>query len=98
MVAERPDLLGFSEDYCVGQKYWYSGESLLAVPTDEEVATLGKIQNDIKTYSSETLVKLCLGQYDVNNIDEYINTLKKLGLEDYVAIYQARHDRYMEAK
>lgn len=98
MIDERPDLGDFSDNYCIGQKYWFTGESLLAVPSKEESDKLAQIQNDITTYSNETLMKLCLGQYDLANIDEYINTLKELGLEDYIAIYQARHDRYMEAE
>ncbi len=97
-MEKRPDLKDFSENYCIGQKYWYMGDVFLAIPTAEETDQLAQISNDITTYSNETLMKLCLGQYDLANIDEYINTLKELGLEDYVAIYQARHDRYMQAE
>jgi hypothetical protein len=97
LVVNRPDLRGFSEKYCIGQKYWYLNESFLAVPSAEETATMAKIQNDIVTYSQETITKLILGQYSVNDIDKYIDTLKNLGLEDYVKIYQNRHDRYQAA-
>ena len=85
--------------YCgYDKKFWYMGDAYLAVPSAEETDQLAQISNDIATYSNETLMKLCLGQYDLANIDEYINTLKELGLEDYVAIYQARHNRYMQAE
>ena len=97
LKVDRPDLEAYSEKYCIGQEYWYTGDSGLAVPTDEENATLGRIQNDIKTYSDETLTKLCLGQFDIANIDEYIDTIKSLGVEEYVKIYQNRHDRYLSA-
>ena len=98
-MEKRPDLADFSETYCgYDKKFWYMGDAYLAVPSAEETDQLAQISNDIATYSNETLMKLCLGQYDLANIDEYINTLKELGLEDYVAIYQARHDRYMQAE
>lgn len=97
LEVDRPDLRGFSEEYCIGQEYWYLNESFLGVPSEEETATLAKIQTDIKTYSEETITKLILGQYDVADIDQYIETIKSLGLEEYVQIYQNRHDRYMAA-
>lgn len=93
----RPDLRTFSDKYCIGQEYWF-GDYGLAVPTEDETAKLLKIQNDIATYSDETLSKLCLGQYDVSTIDKHIENLKAMGLEDMVAIYQARHDRFMATK
>lgn len=94
-LDERPDHEEYSDKYCVGQKYWYTGEALLGVPSDDEVKRLNKIENDLTTYSSETLIKLCLGQYDLSDIDKYINTMKDLNLEEYVEIYQERHDRYI---
>lgn len=95
LEANRPDLRTFSDEYCIGQEYWFMGGYGLAVPTDEETARLLKIQNDIKTYSDETITKLCLGQYDVSTIDKHIDNLKQMGLDELVSIYQARHDRFM---
>ena len=97
LEIDRPDLRGFSEEYCIGQEYWYLNESFLGVPTDEETAALARIQNDIQTFSEETITKLILGQYNVSDIDQYIATIKTLGLEEYVQIYQNRHDRYVAA-
>lgn len=88
----------FSEKYCLDGKYYFYRDYMMAPPTVEEAQKLAEISNDIKTYSTETLTKLCLGLYDISTIDEHINTLKKLGLEEMIAIYQARHDRFMSAK
>jgi len=95
LKEERPDLESFSENYCINQEYWLMGDAGLAVPTDEENELLATIENDIRTYSDETLTKLCLGQYDISQIDQYIETIKELGLDKLVKIYQDRHNRYL---
>ena len=95
LKVDRPDLESYSEKYCINQEYWLIGDAGLAVPTDEENEILATIENDIRTYSDETLAKLCLGQYDLSQIDQYIETIKGLGLEKLVKIYQDRHNRYL---
>ena len=40
-------------------------------------------------------MRLALGQYKVEDIDQYIEKMKELGLEEMVKMYQARHDRFI---
>jgi hypothetical protein len=34
-----------------------------------------------------------MGDKSLDNWDSYISELKRLGLDEYLAIYQAKHDR-----
>lgn len=71
----------------------YSTEPLLAVATIEESARMRELSTDLKTYSDELLTKLVLGQKSLDDWDSYIADLQRLGLDEYIAIMQARYDR-----
>jgi ABC-type glycerol-3-phosphate transport system substrate-binding protein len=68
-------------------------EADYAMPTITEMAQIEATQTDLKTYSDELLTKLILGQQSLDNWDSYMNDLKRLGLDDLIAINQARYDR-----
>lgn len=65
----------------------------LAVETVEEMEQIAEIETDLTTYSSELLMKLILGDQSLEDWDSYIADLERLGLDDYVAIHQARYAR-----
>jgi hypothetical protein len=67
--------------------------TLLAFPTAREMERLQAIRPDLTTYSSELLTSLILGEKSLSNWNTYINDLKRLGLDELIAIYQARIDR-----
>lgn len=69
----------------------------LAVPTDEEIETLNSLETVIETYSSELVTDMILGRKSIDDLDQYIEEMKGLGLDDYLGVYQSRHDRYVEA-
>lgn len=69
----------------------------LAIANTAEVEKLAEIESALKTYSTETITQLILGNYSMDDLDTYVEEMKMLGLDDYIAVFQARYDRYMEA-
>ena len=68
-------------------------ENGYAVPTAEEIDRTNEISTDLRTYSAELLTKLIMGEKSLEDWDSYIADLKELGLDDPIAINQARYDR-----
>ena len=68
-------------------------ENGYAVPTAEEIDRTNEISSDLRTYSSELLTKLIEGERSLEDWDSYIADLKELGLDELIAINQARYDR-----
>ena len=74
---------------------YYDFETL---PTAEEAEIQGDLGSDLKTYVQEVGTKLIIGDYDVANLQQYIDyAYDNLGLQQYLDIQQARVDRYMKA-
>ena len=69
----------------------------LGLANAEEVEKLTEIEGVLDTYSTETITQLILGNSDIGELDSFINEMRSLGLDDFIAIYQAQHDRYMAA-
>lgn len=67
----------------------------MAVPTQEEQNRKLELITDLTTYSEETLMNLILGRLSLDDWDVYLTELKALGLDDYLAIQQARYNRYL---
>ena len=78
-----------------GYKYYLPGTYELAAATPEEAEREVEIMNDLKTYMDETAIKLAIGEYDINNIDQYVDKMKEMGLEEVIEIRQTQHDRYI---
>ncbi|MEC0253886.1 extracellular solute-binding protein [Paenibacillus lautus] len=66
----------------------------LAIPDEKQLEAKTKILTNLRTYSEELATKLILGQKSLDNWDEYISEMKKLGLDDLIAIDQQLLDRY----
>ena len=83
----------------VDYEYWYPLmlDNFLAMPTDEETESLNKILTGIQTYSDEMCMKITLGTASLDDFDTYLGELKELGLDELIAIQQARYDRFVEA-
>ncbi len=69
---------------------------VLAIPTVEEINKANEISTDLETYSKELLTKLIMGEKSLDDWDSYIQDLKDLGLDDLIAVQQARVDRAMK--
>ncbi|OPA72895.1 ABC transporter substrate-binding protein [Paenibacillus selenitireducens] len=63
-------------------------------PTDEESKELGKIMTDVNNYKEEMFVKFIVGKEAIENYDQYVAQIKKLGINRAVEIYQSALDRY----
>lgn len=63
-------------------------------PTDEESKELGKIITNVSNYKEEMFVKFIVGIEPIDNYDQYVTQIKKLGIERAVEIYQSALDRY----
>ncbi|MDR1599074.1 MAG: hypothetical protein LBS11_04290 [Oscillospiraceae bacterium] len=70
---------------------------LISLPSPEEQARLDEIDNVLDTYMSELLTDLILGNRSLDDLDQYVEELNVQGLADYMAIIQARRDRFIEA-
>ena len=66
--------------------------------TPEESAIQAEYANDLKTYLVETATKLCMGEYDLADLQSYIDyAYENLNLQEYIDIQQQRVDRFMDA-
>ncbi len=68
---------------------------LLAMITPEETEVLNRVETVLQSYSEELLVDLILGNRPVEELDTYIEEMKSIGLDEYIQVFQARHDRFL---
>ena len=80
---------GFTYEYTIP----HETQANLAVKTEDQMKKLAEIETDLKTYSEELLLKLVLGQKSLDDWDTYMSDLKRLGLDDKIAIEQDCYDR-----
>ncbi|WP_195575309.1 extracellular solute-binding protein [Paenibacillus sp. 1001270B_150601_E10] len=66
----------------------------LAIPDDQQLERKTKILTNLTTYSTELATKLALGQKSLDDWDQYMTELKKLGLDELIEIDQQLLDRY----
>jgi hypothetical protein len=69
--------------------------SLLGFPTTAETARIAAITPDLNTYTNELLTSLITGERSLANWDSYMADIRRLGLDELMAIYQARVDRVL---
>ena len=52
---------------------------------------------DIETYQDENIVKFVVGDKSLDEFDDFVATLKQMGIERCVELEQAAYDRYLES-
>ncbi|GIP35003.1 extracellular solute-binding protein [Paenibacillus sp. J2TS4] len=62
--------------------------------TPEENSRLAGLSSDIGTYVSEMRAKFITGAKPLAEWDDYVQTINKMGLEEYMKIYKAAFERY----
>ncbi|MFD0868696.1 Lipoprotein lplA [Chlamydia abortus] len=62
--------------------------------TSEENSRMAGLSSDIGTYVTEMRAKFITGAKPLSEWDEYVQTIKKMGLEEYMKIYQSAYERY----
>ena len=74
-------------------------DSALQLPpfqlNDEEQQRLGEIENEVFTYCDEMVLKFITGAEPLENFDQYVETIKSLGIEEAIALEQKGYDTYM---
>lgn len=63
--------------------------------TAEEGNSLAKILNTTDVYQNEMVTKFIMGVESLDKFDEYVEQMKKMGIDDAIAIYQDALDRYL---
>lgn len=66
--------------------------------TNEEAEQLKVLSTDINTYVDQMASKFITGEAPFTEWENYVNTLKKMKIDDYLKVYQAAYDRYEKAK
>lgn len=72
-------------------------DALCALSTEEESETIADYKTDLETYMSELAIKMVMGEKSFENRDEYIKEMQKMGLDELLAVYQARYERAQNA-
>jgi putative aldouronate transport system substrate-binding protein len=81
------------------KKNWITADHSKMLPglslTSDEQSKYASIMTDLETYKSEMIDKFITGAESLDKFDDYIKSLKKLGIEDAIELYQAAYDRYL---
>jgi hypothetical protein len=69
--------------------------SVLAFPTKAQIERSSAIITDLQTYSDELAAAIIMGEKGVDDTswNTYMADLRRLGLDEYISIFQARMDR-----
>jgi len=62
--------------------------------TTEENTRMAAISSDISTYIREMQAKFITGEVPFSEWESYVETIQKMGLAEYMEIYQAAYERY----
>lgn len=65
--------------------------------TVEESQKYNSLYADIETYMDEHIVGFVVGDRPLEKFENFVATLKQMGIEDCIAIEQAAYDRYLES-
>jgi len=83
---------------CIGE--WSENEPLYYYPdfvtlTADEDKELSRIETNLRTYRQEMTFKFITGQESLEKFDDYVDSLKSMGLDDAIEIKQTGLDRYL---
>ncbi len=70
-------------------------------PADDKVARVKEINSELNTYYSEMSAKFYLGTADIHDDavwNEYVETMKTMGVDELIEIYQDAYDAYQANK
>ena len=92
---------GYDEAYWNACRVWADNlDNAYEMPyedifTVDEGEKYDNIMSDINTYVSENTLKFVIGDRSLTEWDDFVSTLKAMGIEDAVAIYQGALDRHL---
>ena len=64
------------------------------VPKSEDSSEFQRIMNDVKTKGDEMLLKFILGVESIDKFDDYVKSMKDLGIDRVIEIQQAALELY----
>lgn len=64
--------------------------------TEEERDTINSVYTEIRTYKDEMITNFIMGRESLDKWDEFVDTLKDMGIEKVIDAYQTAYDRYMQ--
>ncbi len=77
---------------------WACYYSYPALATEDELLIQSEYGNELKTYLQETTTKLIIGDYEIADLQSYIDyAFENLYLQEYIDAQQGRVDRFLEA-
>lgn len=78
-------------------KITYSTSTLpYATATADELDTINQYESQITTYINELVMDLVIGQKSLDDMGQYLTELEGLSLSKYVAVFEARYERYLD--
>lgn len=92
---------GYDEAYWNACRVWADNLDNAYEMPYEDIFTVNEsekydnIMSDINTYVSENTLKFVIGDRSLTEWDDFVSTLKAMGIEDAVAIYQGALDRHL---
>lgn len=60
----------------------------------ENNSRYASIMNDIDTYKNEMIVKFIMGAESLDKFDEYVATMKSMGIDEAIQMQQSGLERY----
>ena len=64
--------------------------------TAEEKDDYSALMGEVSTYVDEMYNKFITGQEPLSKFDDFVAEVKRLGIEDAIAIRQAAYERYLK--
>src|SRR5699024_8086403 len=64
--------------------------------TPEENKRMSILSSDIEKYADEMLDKFVVGEKSFDEWDDYVDTITKMGLEEYMEIKQSAYERFID--
>ena len=63
--------------------------------TEDQQKILSDKFTPIKTYADETISKIIAGKVPESEITAYFDTIKKMGIQDVIDVYQDAYNNYL---
>jgi len=57
---------------------------------------INNIYMEIQTYKDEMINKFIMGKESLDKFDVFVETIKDMGIDKVLEVYQAAYDRYMK--
>lgn len=65
---------------------------------EDELATITRLKPQIQTYTNSQRAKFLMNGVTDDEWNSYLSSLKKMGLDDLIKVYQAGYDRYLASQ